>query len=189
MKLKKYCQCWGCKIKQTKFKFNFEAKDQQPNWSHLKLSNVATHSHVHNRLVWLAKWHFLLSVLIIKVTTKVNLEKKMFAGSWYVLGFYNFAPRDNSSSMLPVQWSRNSWWISTHEWIWKSHIQAIEWQRRCCLLQVPCEGTVSELDVVRVISWIKAMHNCNKCSAVQWVGVRSCSSGTCSLFTDPLFSL
>ena len=120
----------------------------------------------------------------------------MFAGSWYVLGFYNFAPRDHSSSMLPVQWSRNSWWISTHEWIWKSHIQAIEWQRRCCLLQVPCEGTVSELDVVLSVEskpCITAI-SVQLCSVLVSLlllatSVRSCCSGTCSLFTDPLFSL
>ena len=42
-----------------------------------------------------------------------------------------------------------------------------------------------------VICWIKAMHNCNKCSALLLLAtsVRSCCSGTCSLFTDPLFSL
>lgn len=42
--------------------------------------------------------------------------------------------------LLPVFGPRSSWWLPTHERIWKSHFQTCQWQESGFLLQVPHEN-------------------------------------------------
>ena len=85
---------------------------------------------------------YMYMYMFMYCSLECDFSSLLCAGSWYVLGFHYSASWDHSSSVLPVQWSRYSWRISEHEWIWKSHLQTGEWQRGGCLLQVPCQGTI-----------------------------------------------
>jgi hypothetical protein len=63
-------------------------------------------------------------------------------GSQHVLGFHHPTSWDDTSSLLPVWWSRCSWWLPTHEWLWQSHLQDGQWQEWICVLQIPFQGDV-----------------------------------------------